>query len=94
MVGTKAAAGSATLSWMPPTRNTDGSPAAHVAGYTIYYGTGPTSLAHSIRLGDPDLTAYIVGNLGPGTYYFSIRAYTASGAQGLSSALVSKTIPR
>ena len=89
-----AAVGSATLSWTPPTHNTDGSPIAPVAGYTIYYGTGPTSLTRTIRLSDPQLTAYVVGNLGPGTYYFSIRAYTASGTEGPSSPLVSKTIPR
>jgi len=91
---TEAAMGSATLAWTPPTQNTDGSPVTHLAGYTIYYGTGPTSLTRTIRLSDPSLTNYAVGKLTPGSYYFSIRAYTGSGTQGLSSALASKTIPR
>lgn len=31
--------GSATLSWTPPTKNTDGSRLTDLAGYKIYYGT-------------------------------------------------------
>ena len=33
------ATGSATLSWLPPTTNIDGSPLTNLAGYKIYWGT-------------------------------------------------------
>ncbi len=31
--------GTATLSWTPPTQNTDGSPLTDLAGYRVYWGT-------------------------------------------------------
>jgi hypothetical protein len=89
---TAAAIGSATLSWVPPTKNTDGSAVTHLAGYYIYYGTRPTELNQVVQLKDPQVTSYEVNHLKPGTYYFSVVAYTESGAKGSSSPLVSKTI--
>jgi len=86
------ASGSATLSWVPPTKNTDGSVVTHLAGYYIYYGTRPTELNQVIQLKDPQLTSYEVNHLRPGTYYFSVVAFTESGAKGSSSPLVSKMI--
>ena len=38
------AEGSATLSWMPPTENADGSALTDLAGYRIYYGRNPNTL--------------------------------------------------
>ena len=86
------ATGSATLSWVPPTRNTDGSVLAQLAGYYIYYGTRPTALSQVVQLKDPQVTSYEVNHLKPGTYYFCVVAYTESGARGSSSPLVSKLI--
>jgi hypothetical protein len=86
------ALGSATLSWMPPTKNTDGSVVTRLAGYYIYYGTHPTGLNQVIQLKDPQVTSYEVNHLRPGTYYFSVVAYTESGEKGSASPLVSKTI--
>jgi putative Ig domain-containing protein len=84
--------GSATLSWIPPTQNTDGSTLGNLAGYRIYYGTQQGALTKSIQVTNPGLTSYTVGNLGAGTYYFSIAAYTADGQESEEAPVGSKTI--
>jgi hypothetical protein len=84
--------GAATLSWHPPTQNTNGSAITGLAGYRIKYGTSATSLTKSVQLANPGLTSYVVESLAPGTYYFGIAAYTSSGAQSALSSVVSKTI--
>jgi len=89
---TQASLGSATLSWTPPTANTDGSDLTNLAGYRIYYGTSESALGATIQITNPGLTNYSIGNLGPGTHYFAIAAYTADGVEGQMSAIGSKTI--
>jgi len=84
--------GSATVSWTPPTRNTDGSALTNLAGYRIYYGTSSNSLNRSVQVANAGLASYVVGNLSPATWYFSVRAYTAGGAESAPSNVASKTI--
>jgi hypothetical protein len=86
------ATGSATVSWTPPTTNTDGSPLTNLAGYRVYWGTSPGSYSSSVTLNNPGLTSYVVGNLPPGTYYFVATALSSSGAESAFSAAASKTI--
>jgi hypothetical protein len=86
------ATGSATLSWMPPTTNTDGSPLTNLAGYKVYWGTSPGNYSSSVTLNNPGLTSYVVGNLTPGTYYFVATALNSVGAESSFSAAASKTI--
>jgi hypothetical protein len=84
--------GSAALSWIPPTENTDGTSLTNLAGYHIVYGTSPTALTSTIIVSNPGLTSYTVGNLPPGTYYFAVAAYNSDGVEGSPSAIGSKTI--
>jgi hypothetical protein len=84
--------GSATLSWSPPTRNTDGSALSNLAGYKILYGTSSSSLNRTVDLKNPGLTSYVVENLSPATYYFAVKAYTSTGTQSATSNVSSKTI--
>ena len=84
--------GAATLSWTPPTQNTDGSSVENLAGYNIYYGTSADKLTTKIQVTNPGLTAYTVADLGAGTYYFAISAYTSSGVESAPSVVGSKTI--
>ena len=84
--------GTATLSWEPPRRNLDGSAIRELAGYYIYYGTSPSSLNSGVKIPDPYATTYMVDKLAPGTYYFSIVAFTTTGIKGSASPMVSKTI--
>jgi hypothetical protein len=86
------ASNSASLSWAPPTQNTDGSALTDLAGYTVYYGTSSTDMTQTIELTNPSLTSYVVNDLPSGTYYFSIVAYSSDGTQSAQSNLGSKTI--
>jgi Fibronectin type III domain len=86
------AAGSATLTWMPPTTNTDGSPLTNLAGYNIYWGPSHGNYPNSATLNNPGLTSYVVGNLAPGTYFFVATALNSAGVESTFSAAASKTI--
>lgn len=84
--------GAATLGWTPPTENTDGTPLTDLAGYRIYYGTSSSNLDRSVVVANPGLTSYVVENLTPGTWYFSVRAYTSAGVESTNSNVESKAI--
>jgi hypothetical protein len=90
---TAAATGSATLSWVPPTQNSDGTPLTNLAGYRIYEGPGTTALARTADLANAGLTTYVVSNLASGTHYFSVTAYNSAGVESNFSPIGSKTIP-
>ena len=83
--------GSATLSWQPPTANTNGSAINNLAGYTIYYGTSANSYS-SVKVANPGLTSYTISNLAAGSYSFAIVAYNSAGETSQYSSIVSKTI--
>jgi hypothetical protein len=84
--------GNATLSWIPPTQNEDGSALTNLAGYRIFYGTSASNLSQQVNLSNPGLTRFVVDNLPGGTWYFGIRAYSATGSESAMSAIASKTI--
>jgi hypothetical protein len=90
---TQSANGSATLSWVAPTQNTDGSALTNLAGYHIYYGTSASNLNQSVQLTNPGLTTYVLGNLASGTWYITVNDYTTSGVESAISNMVSKVIP-
>ena len=92
VVQPRVATQSVTLSWVPPTQNTDGSSLADLNGYYVYHGASPETMERKYQITNPGLTAYTVGELGPGTHYFSISAYTISGVEGGTSGVASKTI--
>jgi hypothetical protein len=84
--------GVATLDWMPPTENTDGSSLTDLAGYTVYYGTSPNNLTQSVKVTNPGLTAYTVSDLPSGTWYFAVTSYSASGVESTRTSTISTTI--
>jgi len=84
--------GSATLSWQPPSSNTDGSPLTNLAGYVVRYGTSLSKLSTEVRVSNPGLTTYVVSELAPATWYFQVSAYNTSGVESAPSATASKTI--
>ena len=87
----QAVTGSVTLTWVPPLTNTDGS-ALDLAGYRVSYGRSSTSLDQLVQITNPGLTTYVIDNLAQGTWFFSIRAYSDSGAQSDPSNVATKTI--
>jgi hypothetical protein len=84
--------GSATLSWQPPTSNTDGSPLTNLAGYVVRYGTAPDALDIQVRIDNPGLVTYVVSDLAPATWYFQVVAFNSVGVESSPSATGSKTI--
>ncbi len=86
--------GVATLSWTPPTENTDGSLFADLSGYRIYYGFSPGTLTNSILINNTGITTYVIENLNVNTtYYFSITSINSSNVESAYSAIVSANIP-
>ena len=83
--------GTAELSWVAPDENTDGSALTNLAGYRIYFGTGADALTQVIDVPTVGITEYVIDNLTPGTYYFSIRAYTSAGIESAPSNIVRDT---
>jgi hypothetical protein len=86
------AAGQATLSWSPPTRNDDGSALTDLAGYRIYYGRNRDNLSQVIVINNPGLTRFVVENLTQARWYFSMTSVNSDGTESLRSALMSQTI--
>lgn len=87
-----ASSGAASLTWLPPTENTDGSSLTNLAGYRIVYGASATQLTQSIQVTNVGMSSYVVEDLAPGTYYFAVRAYTSAGAESADSNVVAKIV--
>ena len=83
---------SVTLSWVAPTLNTDGTILNDLAGYYVNYGTSATALNQTATVTGATSTTTTIANLAPGTYYFSVTAYSSAGTESLPSPTVSTTI--
>lgn len=85
---------SVTLSWNPPTRNSDGSSLDNLAGYTLHYGTASQDYTGSIEITSPAKTSYVLSdsNFPPGKYYFAISAYNSEQVSSSLSSEVSVTV--
>lgn len=87
-----ATTGTADLSWIAPTTNTDDSPLTDLASFRIYHGLTAGSLQHVGTVGASELT-YRVSNLASGIHYFAVTAVNLAGAESTQSVLATKTIP-
>jgi hypothetical protein len=85
--------GAATLTWSPPTENTDGTALTDLAGFRIYWGTSPGSYSNALTIDDPGTSAWVIGNLVPATYYFAATAFNTAGSESALSPMSSKHIP-
>lgn len=84
--------GSATLSWTPPTENSDGSSLTNLAGYRVHYGRSPTQLSQTIEITNSSLSTYVVENLSAGTWYFAVVTVNSGGTTSVLSNVAAKTI--
>ncbi len=84
--------GTALLSWIPPTENTDNSALTDLACYKIYYGTASNSYTEVVTIDNPGLTSYQIDNLTKGDWYFVITAFSDSDLESSYSNELSKTI--
>jgi hypothetical protein len=84
IVGSAApATGTASLSWVAPTHNTDGTPATDLAGYRVYHGTDVIPVTG---------TSYQFTGLASGGHDFAVTAINSAGAES-DGATGSKVIP-
>lgn len=84
--------GTATVSWSPPTQRADGSPIGELEGYRVLYGKTSQAWDTVVTLNNPGLTRYVIEGLGPGTWYFAVKAVTTDGLISAPSQEVSKRI--
>jgi Putative Ig domain len=85
--------GNATVTWVPPTQNTNGTALTNLAGLRIYYGTSPSNLTQMVQVASTTQTSTTIANLASGVWYFGGVAYTSAGAQSAMSSLVNATVP-
>lgn len=84
--------GSAVLTWIAPTLNTDGSALTDLASFKIYYGPSATTLDRaSSDIPNGTLTSTVPG-LAAGTWYFSMTTKNAAGIESDRTNLASKVI--
>jgi hypothetical protein len=81
--------GGFTLGWSPTTLHTDGTPTDNLAGYRVYLGSSPTSLAVKATV---TTTSYAFTGLTAGTWYAAVEAYQTDGARSDLSTVVSRTL--
>ncbi|MHB8815196.1 MAG: fibronectin type III domain-containing protein [Steroidobacteraceae bacterium] len=81
-----------TINWLPPTENTDGTPLTDLAGYDLHYGTSSGNYTQTVSITNGGIATYVVDNLTPGTYYFSVAAVNSAGTESPLSSEVSATV--
>lgn len=87
-----AGTGTATLSWTPPTENSDGTALVDLAGYEVHYGMSQSNLNQTVMLNNASLSTYMVEHLGSGKWYFALVAVNSRGTTSVFSGVASKTI--
>ena len=91
-VNQPAAAGTATLAWLPPTQNVDGTALQNLAGFRIRYGSASDRLDQLVTIPSPVITTATIESLPPGTWYFAVHAYTSANVESGLSNIVRKSI--
>jgi hypothetical protein len=86
-----AANGTATISWNPPTQRADGTPIGALAGFQVLYGQVSRNYDTIDAIDNPGVTRHVVEGLGPGTWYFAVKAVTVDGLLSAPSQEVSKS---
>lgn len=84
--------GSASVSWLPPLENEDGTVLTDLSGYRIQYGRSRTELNRSLAIDNPSLTTYVVEQLSAGTWYFAVYAVNAHGIESVPSSIATKVV--
>lgn len=84
--------GNVTISWTPPTENTNGTTLTNLAGYHLYYGTSQSSLNQLVNITNAGLASYVVSNLTAGTWYFALTAVNSLGVESPRSAILTTSV--
>lgn len=87
-----AASTSVTVSWVPPTMNTDGTP-VQLSGYSIHYGVVSGQYSSSLTVSGATITSAVLQGLTTGqTWYFTVKAIATSGVESDFAREVSKAL--
>jgi hypothetical protein len=84
--------GTATLSWVPPTTNTNGSPLTDLAGYRVVYGTSASALTQMVTVSDVTARQATISALPAGTWHFAMRAFNTRGNESSNTVVGSKSV--
>jgi hypothetical protein len=84
-----AGARSATLTWSPPTSNTDGTTLRDLATYRIRAGTAPAALNQVIDINAAGISAHVINNLTAAVWYFQMTAINVKGIESVPSNRIS-----
>lgn len=84
--------GAATVSWLPPQQNSDGSALTNLAGFKIYYGQNSAALDSYVAIGNASISTYVLENLTRGQWFFGVVAVNSTGIESSLSNLATKTI--
>jgi hypothetical protein len=77
-----ASTASITVSWVPPTQNTDGTPVTGLSGFRVFYGTASRQYGQSVLVSSPSLRSVVVEGLSPGTtWYFGVKSVSTTGVE-------------
>jgi hypothetical protein len=88
----QSADGAITLSWAPPTQNSDGSVLTDLAGYNIYFGSSQGNYPNRVGIDNPSISTYIIENLLPDTYYVVATSLNSQGVESAYSNVAVKTV--
>lgn len=83
--------GSSTLTWQPPTLNTDGTPLTNLAGFKVYWGV--TTFTNTATINSANATAFVVQSLCGGLWKFVVTAFNTAGAESAASNEAVKMVP-
>jgi Putative Ig domain len=89
---TQIGTGTATVSWVPPTMNEDGTALTNLASYRVRYGRSDTDLSELVSINNPAINTYVIDNLSSGTWFFAVIAVNSQGVESALSNVASKTI--
>lgn len=84
--------GQATVSWLAPTENTDGSALTDLGGYVIFFGQTPADLVQARNVSGIGATSLVIENLAQGTWYFQMIAFNVDNIESPRTAIVSRAI--
>jgi hypothetical protein len=84
--------GTVTLTWQPPTKNTNGTTLTDLTGFKIYYGTQAGVYTRTLVVNNPTVKAWKVNGLSKGTWYFAVAATAASGQESAKSNMATKVV--
>ena len=84
--------GTATLSWLAPEMNSDGSPLTNLSGYRIYYGNASGQYDRQLEISDAATMTAVIENLTAGAWYFAATALNSEGLESDLSNEVQETV--